>query len=50
MPNLKFRETEMTEMIGNIMGPNRLVMVIGLHGIGKSSVANNVLHHIYERK
>ena len=50
MPNIEFRETEMTEMIGNVMGPNRLVMVIGLHGIGKSSVANNVLHHIYERK
>ena len=25
-------------------------MLLGLHGIGKSSVARNTLHYIYERK
>ena len=50
IPNLKFREKEMIELIHKIKGRQRIVMVTGLHGIGKSGVANNVLHHIYARK
>ena len=50
IPNLKFREKEMIELIRKIKGRQRIVMVTGLHGIGKSGVANNVLHHIYARK
>ena len=40
----------MIEMIENIMGGERLIMLLGLHGVGKSSVARNTLHFIYERK
>ena len=40
----------MIELIHKIKGRQRIVMVTGLHGIGKSGVANNVLHHIYARK
>ena len=28
----------------------RLIMLLGLHGVGKSSVARNALHYIHERK
>ena len=28
----------------------RMITALGLHGIGKSSVVRNTLHHIYERK
>ena len=50
MQNLRFREKELIETIENIMNGERLVMLLGLHGVGKSSVAKNTLHFIYERK
>ena len=50
MPNLKFRDKEMMELIESIMGGERLLMLLGLHGVGKSSVARNALHYMHERK
>ena len=40
----------MMELIEKIMDGERLIMLLGLHGFGKSSVAKNTLHYIHERK
>ena len=48
--NIKFREKEISELIENVMGGERLVILLGLHGFGKSSVARNALHYMSERK
>ena len=53
MTTLKFREKEIMGLVGSIMDFNKsdqIIMLLGLHGVGKSSVARNTLHYIYERK
>ena len=50
---LKFREREIIELIEDIVDKNnheQIFMLLGLHGIGKSSIAKNTLNYIYERK
>ena len=32
------------------MSDKRLVMILGLHGVGKSAVAKNAVHYMLERK
>ena len=48
--NLKFREKEISELIESVMSGERLVVLLGLHGFGKSSIARNALHYMSERK
>lgn len=48
--NLKFREKEISELIESVMSGERLVILLGLHGLGKSSIARNALHYMCERK
>lgn len=55
MTTLKFREKETMGLVDAIMDasgsrPDQIIMLLGLHGVGKSSVARNTLHYIYERK
>jgi adenylate kinase family enzyme len=40
----------MIELIESIMNGEKLIMLLGLHGVGKSCVAKQVIHYIYERK
>ena len=50
---LKFREREIIRLIEEIVDKNsteKIIIVLGLHGIGKSSIAKNALNYIYERK
>ena len=49
MTTLKFREKEIMGLVGSIMDFNKsdqIIMLLGLHGVGKSSVARNTLHYI----
>ena len=40
----------MWELIDKVMSGERLVALLGLPGIGKSSIVRNALHFITERK
>ena len=40
----------MWELIKLVMSGNRLVILLGLDGVGKSSLARNALHYMSERK
>ena len=48
--NILYREKEISELIENVMNGERLVILLGLHGFGKSSIARNALHYMTERK
>ena len=49
--SLKFREKEMTTLLENLLLYNmRIIQLLGLRGIGKSSLARNTLHYVKERK
>ena len=37
-------------MISDVMNGHRLVVLLGLHGVGKSCLARNALHYMSERK
>ena len=50
LKDLKFRDKEMWELIENVMSGERLIALLGLPGIGKSSIARNALHFMVERK
>ena len=51
MKTLKFRENEIMELIDDIMyKAEQIFMLLGLQGIGKSSIARNALNYIHERK
>ena len=41
---------DLVDSVTNKHIEEKIVMLLGLHGIGKSSVARNTLHYIYERK
>ena len=48
---LRFRELEVIELIDDILDTNdQIFMLLGMHGIGKSSIARNALNYICERK
>ena len=50
LSNILFRDKEISELIENVMNGERLVILLGLHGFGKSSIARNALHYMSERK
>ena len=53
LQTLKFRDREIMDLVDSVTNKHieeKIVMLLGLHGIGKSSVARNTLHYIYERK
>ena len=50
MLNLKGREKIMSRIVKSVMGGSRLIMLLGLHGVGKSAVARNAVHYMIERK
>ena len=50
LSNFKFRDREMYELIKLVMSGNRLVILLGLAGVGKSCLARNALHYMSERK
>ena len=48
---LRFRECEVIELIDDLLDtPEQIFMLLGMHGIGKSSIAKNALNYIQERK
>ena len=48
--DFKFRDKEMWDLIKLVMNGNKLVILLGLNGIGKSCLARNSLHYMTERK
>ena len=48
--NLIGREKHLNTIVKSIMNNEKLVIVLGLHGIGKSAVARNAVHYMLERK
>ena len=50
LQNIKFRDKEMWNLISDIMNGHRLLILLGLHGVGKSCLARNALHYMSERK
>ena len=48
--NLIGREKHLNKIVKSIMSDQRLVMILGLHGVGKSAVAKNAVHYMLERK
>ena len=47
---IKFREKEIWDLVQKVMRGEKLVAIIGPHGIGKSSIVKAALHYIAERK
>ena len=47
---LKFREQKIAKLVDQVMSGNRLIELIGLPGIGKSSVARCSIHYMMQRK
>ena len=49
---LRFRELEVIELIDDLLEDKseQIFMLLGMHGIGKSSVARNALNYVCERK
>ena len=46
-----FREKDMSKLLEIILADKeRIVNILGLHGIGKSCLARNTLHYVAERK
>ena len=50
MANLKGREKQISNIVDSVMKGHRLIMLLGLHGVGKSAVARNAVHFMIERK
>ena len=48
--NLIGREKHLNKIVKSVMSDQRLVMILGLHGVGKSAVAKNAVHYMLERK
>ena len=48
--NLKYREKEIWNLVESVMNGSRLITLLGLNGIGKSTVARNAVHFMLERK
>ena len=40
----------MSKIVKSVMSGKRLIMLLGLHGVGKSAVARNAVHYMLERK
>ena len=50
LKNIKYRDKEMWNLISVVMNGNKLVILLGLHGVGKSCITRNALHYMTERK
>ena len=50
LANLKFREKEVSKLTESVMSGNRLVIMLGLHGTGKSTIVRQALHYMCDRK
>ena len=50
VPNLEHREKPIAKLVQNVMDGERLVILLGLHGMHKSAVARNAIHFMLERK
>ena len=48
--DIKFREKEVWDLVRKVMDGEKLIAVLGPHGVGKSSIARSVLHYVAERK
>ena len=47
LEKLKFREKEMSKLIESLLiCKERIVPLLGLHGVGKSALARNTLHYV----
>ena len=51
MHDLKGREKVMSKIVKSVMNEeSRIIMLLGLHGVGKSAAARNSVHYMLERK
>ena len=51
LDRIKFREKETSQLLEYLLFDNfRIVSLLGLRGVGKSSLARNALHYVAERK
>ena len=51
LAKFSYREKEMSKLLEIILADKeRIVNILGLHGIGKSYLARNTLHYVAERK
>ena len=50
LQDLKYREQKIWKLVDLVMGGKRLVELIGLPGVGKSSVARHAVHYMMARK
>ena len=50
VPNLEHREKPISKLVNSVMDGERLVILLGLHGMHKSAVARNAIHFMLERK
>ena len=51
IPDFKYRNKDMCELLKNLIkNKERVVVILGLHGMGKSSLVKNAFHFIYMRK
>ena len=48
--SLKYREKEIWNLVESVMKGSRLITLLGLNGIGKSTVARDAVHFMLERK
>ena len=47
LEKLKFREKEMSKLLESLLlYKERIVPLLGLHGVGKSALARNTLHYV----
>ena len=51
LDKFKFREKDMSKILQNMLQDNeKIIPLLGLHGIGKSALARNTLHYATDRK
>ena len=50
MPNLEHREKPIAKLVQSVMDGERLIILLGLHGMHKSAVARNAIHFMLDRK
>ena len=51
LDRFKYRERDMSTLLKMLITePERIVLLLGLHGIGKSALARNTCHYVAERK
>lgn len=48
--NLKGREKQISKIVKLILSGERLIIMLGLHGVGKSALARNAVYYMLERK